>query len=161
MATQINYSLLQSGAVLQVVSQSFSSVATSTVQIPADDTIPQNTEGTEYMSLSITPRLATSILRVDAIWWGSYAVSHTHMIMAVFRDSGSDALGAVSFGHSGSYAKCFPMTVTATSGSTATTTFKVRVGGTDASTVTFNGASSARLFGGKAASSMTITEILA
>jgi hypothetical protein len=160
-STRINGRMLGSGSVIQVVSQQFSSLATGTGIIPADDTIPQISEGFEVMNLSITPKSATSILRVDAVFTGAYNVSHGNMVLAVFRDATADALGAVNFGHSASFGKTYGLTVVATSGSLNLTTFRVRTGSTDGSTVTFNGSDSARKFGGKAGSSITITEIAA
>jgi hypothetical protein len=41
-------------------------VATGTTQIPIDDTIPQNTEGDQYLSLAITPTNALSTFKVRA-----------------------------------------------------------------------------------------------
>ena len=45
---------------LQTVSYQTGAVATGTTIIPFDDTIPQITEGNEFMTLAITPRSATS-----------------------------------------------------------------------------------------------------
>jgi hypothetical protein len=44
-------------------------------------------------------------------------------------------------------------------GTTSETTFKVRAGGEEAGTTTFNGVGGARKYGGVLASSITITEI--
>lgn len=161
MATQINPILLQSGAVIQVVSQQFSSLTTGTAIIAAGDSIPQISQGFEVMSLSITPRLSTSTLIAEAVFTGAYNVSHGNMVLAIFRDSTADALGAVNFGHSASFGKTYGLRVAVVSGSTTSTTFRVRTGSTDGNTVTFNGADSARKFGGKAGSSLTIYEVTA
>jgi hypothetical protein len=56
-----------SGAVVQVVNAVTGSVSTGTTIIPADDTIPQITEGNEYMTLAVTPLSATNKLRIDVV----------------------------------------------------------------------------------------------
>ena len=58
---------LPTGSVLQVVNTMNGAVATGTTIIPQDNTIPQITEGTEFMTLAITPTSATSQLRIDVV----------------------------------------------------------------------------------------------
>ena len=48
------------GQVLQVVNYQTGALASGTTTMPTDNTIPQNTEGTEFMTLAITPRSASS-----------------------------------------------------------------------------------------------------
>src|ERR1041385_5219094 len=43
------------GLALQLASTSYNAAATGTTTVPIDDTVPQNTEGDEYMSRAITP----------------------------------------------------------------------------------------------------------
>lgn len=145
--------------VQQVVSTTVSSVATGTTTIPADDTIPQNTEGDQYMSLSITPKSATSKLIITVNWYGAINQAAS-IIVALFQDSTANALAvaAVSPPNAG-YFTSVPLQYTMTSGTTSATTFKVRAGMQSAGTTTFNGAASARYFGGAYASSIVITEI--
>ena len=56
---------LPAGMCVQIQSTQTGAVATGTTVIPLDDSIPQNTEGDEYMSLSITPSDASNILIID------------------------------------------------------------------------------------------------
>jgi hypothetical protein len=56
----------------------FSTSATTSVSIPFDATIPQKTEGTEFVTCTITPRSATNLLVFDyggdfgaQVWRGS------------------------------------------------------------------------------------------
>lgn len=145
---------------LQLVSTTTGAVATGTTTIPFDDTIPQNTEGDQYMSLSITPQSASSKLVVNVVWNGTASVT-SPITVALFRDSGADALAAVSevvINTAGPQSMQF--THVADSSSTSATTFKVRAGIRDAGTTTFNGAGAARLFGGVMSSSITIAEVL-
>ena len=149
----------RSGKVLQVVHYDTGAVATGSTIIPLDDTIPQNTEGDQYMSLAITPKSATSILRVDV----SYKISPSAVAWitgALFRDATASSIATSSLyhGHAGGGISD-QFSVKVVSGSTATTTFNVRIGPSAAATLTFNGLSGARLFGGVMSSSIRITEI--
>lgn len=153
--------MLAAGAVLQVANFQTGAMATGTTIIPLDDTIPQNTEGTEFMSLAFTPESATSKLKIDVVFHGGTSIA-ARMIMALFQDSTANALAAVQlFVDSTSGGGVLSMTHWMTAGTTSATTFKVRAGPNAAATMTFNGSIGARLFGGVAASSITITEIAA
>jgi hypothetical protein len=145
----------------QVVFTELNAVANGTTSIPYDDTIPQNTEGNQYVTLSITPKSATSKLLIEACmcFHGDAAENYT---LALFQDSGADALAAVSF-RSESTEGNAPVVIRheMTSGTTAATTFKLRAGGnTSGSSLTLNGKSGSRRYGGVAASLFTIREIL-
>lgn len=149
------------GQVLQVVNYQTGAVATGTTTIPLDDSIPQNTEGTEFMTLAITPRSATSKLVIEVVVFGTQATSTLNLASALFQDSTATAL-ATAWNYSGGVNVIAPMNFIhyMTSGTTSSTTFKVRAGATSAATFTFNGYASARYFGGSLASSITITEVV-
>ena len=155
--------LTGTGKILQVVNFQTGAVATGTTLTPNDDTIPQNTEGTEFMTLAITPTSASSKLKIDVATFicGSDTIRLT---TALFQDSTANALAAVmstpgfaNIGGSGPSGFTHYMTA----GTTSATTFKVRIGGNSSVTVTLNGQSGARRFGGVASSSITITEVAA
>lgn len=133
-------------------------VATGTTIIPNDDTIPQNTEGEEYMSLSITPTSASSILLIEV--HGQFASTATNQIaMALFQDSIADALATVSTDRGGSGTACgVDLRHRMVAGTTSPITFKIRAGGHTTGTTTFNGYAGVRDFGGTFASHMMITE---
>lgn len=152
-----------SGSTAQVVNTETGAVATGTTTIPNDDTIPQNTEGDQYMSLAITPKNAGSTLIIDVVWTGSNGGVGTGNLIAaaLFQDSTANALAAMQNGADASGSPClifFRHKMTA--GGTSATTFKVRAGANVAGTTTFNGVAGGRLLGGVMASSITITEIL-
>ena len=150
-----------SGKVAQVVNTQTGAVATGTTVIPFDNTIPQNTEGDQYMSLSITPTNASSKLKIDVVFWGTNANINHWLSVALFQDSTANALAAfANFQTVGTAANASTFTHYMTAGTTSATTFKVRAGPNTADTVTFNGQSGGRIFGGVMASSITITEIL-
>lgn len=151
---------VSSGTVLQVVNYQTGAVATGTTAIPYDDTIPQNTEGTEFMSLAITPRSATSKLLIEV--HASYAAAATvWTVVALFRDSVANALAAVDqyITFSGQHYPT-PLSHFMDSPGTSSTTFKVRIGASSGATITLNGQGGARYMGGVMASSITITEVV-
>lgn len=151
--------VLAAAAVVQVAYAETGASATTTTTIPNDDTIPQITEGAEFLTCAITPQSATNYLLVRAEIQCSPSVS-ANLIAALFRDSTASAL-AVSFaaGSGGSEVRKLTIQYRAVAGSTAATTFRLRAGMGSAGTMTVNGAAGARLFGGAANTSITVTEI--
>jgi hypothetical protein len=149
------------GKIVQVVNYKTGAVATGTALIPFDDTIPQNTEGFEVMTLSITPKSASNLLLITAI--GSFGSNVNNAAqLALFQDSTAGALAATygAWVPAGAYTTTTLMHYM-TAGTTSATTFKVRAGGVQAGTLTFNGNGGARIYGGIMASSITIIEIAA
>ena len=151
-----------SGSVIQVVNTQTGAVASGTTVMPWDDTIPQNTEGDQYMTLAITPNNSSNKLKIDIVFY--YAASITDdVVVGLFQDSTAGALAAISDGTRGgaNSNNCVSFRHFMSAGTTSSTTFKIRAGTSSAGTTTFNGASTARKLGGVAASSITITEIKA
>ncbi len=149
------------GKVLQVVNFHTGAVASGTTLIPYDDTIPQITEGVEYMTLAITPTSATSKLKIEVSAVASVNAI-TWMVIALFQDATAGALASsyhYQSASTGTIPFCFNHYMTA--GTTSATTFRIRIGSSDAGTTTFSGDSSLRRHGGTMASSITITEIKA
>jgi len=147
------------GKVLQVVSYQTGAVATGTTTMPLDDTIPQVTEGTQFLSLAITPILATSKLVITVSLQLDKNNSNTYMA-ALFKSSSASAIAGQfngAFGAGSSLPMSF--THTMTSGTTSTTTFTVRAGSDGAGTLTLNGRGGGRIFGGVSVSSIVIMEI--
>lgn len=147
-------------AVIQIVNTETGAVSTASTAIPADDTIPQITEGTQYMSLAITPTNASNILTISVVFNGAVNGSTNTMTCALFQDATSNALAAAGFKQSApnlASQVCFTHKMVA--GTTSATTFRVRGGLDNASDVlTFNGVNASRVYGGVMASSITITE---
>lgn len=146
------------GNSVQIVNTETGAVATGTTTIPLDDTKPQITEGDEYMTLAITPTNASNTLYIDVFFLFAQS-SPTTGVAALFQDSNADSIAAApefigSAGGTGIIAFRHKMTA----GTTSATTFRVRAGG-QTGTMTFNGASGGRYFGGVSASSITITEV--
>jgi len=147
--------------IVQVVNTQTGAVATGTTVMPDDDTIPQLSEGVQFMSLSVTPTSATNKLKIDVVLFLSHSSTggEATLTAALFQDSSADALAAMQ--HTDPYNRARPISFThyMTAGTTIATTFKVRAGCDVAGTSTFNGMSGGRRMGGIMASSITITEI--
>jgi hypothetical protein len=150
------------GTVLQVVNNQTGAVATGTTQIPYDDTIPQNTEGTEFFTLAITPTSATSKLIINFSTILNHTATTAVLNTCLFQDSTANALAVSSSQNvnnggfmvlSGSYYM--------TAGTTSATTFKIRCGSNSVGTTTLNGVGGGRAYGGVSNSFITITEIAA
>ncbi len=153
------YVALNGGNVVKIVNSQTGVSSTGATQLPADDTIPQNTEGDQYMSLAITPTKASNKLKIDIVWYGASDTTG-EMVLALFQDATASALAAISeYDNIADATRSMSMTHYMTAGTTSETTFKVRAGTNGAGTTTFNGQSAGRLLGGVAASSITITEL--
>lgn len=154
----VTYAKAAAGFAVQVQSTNYSAVATGTTTIPNDDTIPQITEGNEFMTQAITPKSSTNKLRIEITAQLSNT-SATDIIGALFQDSTANALAALSV---------YQVTVTGgarlhlvhymTAGTTSSTTFRFRAGGLVVGTTSFNGQNGSRRFGGITLSNITITE---
>jgi hypothetical protein len=149
------------GKVVQVVNVMDGAVATGTTILPSppDNTIPQITEGDEYMTLAITPANASNKLKIEVVVIAGSSVAGW-MGVALFQDATSDALGwNGAYDETATAFSSMPFTHYMTAGTVSSTTFRVRVGGKSAGTTTFNGQNGSRIAGGVASSSITITEI--
>jgi hypothetical protein len=148
------------GKIIQVVNTQTGVSATGTTAIPYDDTIPQKTEGDEYMTLAITPTRSTSKLRIDVVVYGAQA-ANDRLGTALFQDTTADAIAATATLVDTNWDSVSTCRHTMTSATTSETTFKVRCGSQSGGTFTFNGSGSVRKLGGVGASSITITEYVA
>lgn len=131
----------------QIVSGSYTGFAQMTANIPLDDTIPQRTEGTEVISISLTPKSTTSRIRLR--FAGSvYNSSTAGVVIALFQNSDTSALfaNANSYGssnvtnHMDFFYDHYPNT-------TSPVTYSVRIG-TSAGYIRANALSNARILGG-------------
>jgi microcystin-dependent protein len=148
------------GTVVQVQNFQTGAVNSGSTIIPNDNTIPQISEGDEYMSLAFTPKYASSVLRVDVYMMCAADVAASIISIALFKDAIADALAVTRYTSvqandrsNNSFSHFVP------AGSTDSQNFTVRAGPHNASTVTFNGTNLDAEMGGIMASSITITEI--
>src|SRR6186713_69903 len=127
----------------------YTSAAQITAFIPPDDTIPQITEGTQILSVTITPKNTTNRLRFRASAGGSADLQDDGISLAAFRNGVSNALGS-SYGvlapYAGGSTFCY-LEGEFVPGSTSALTLSIRAGGA-AGNITINGYSGVRFFGG-------------
>lgn len=143
----------------QVVQSTLTTLATGTALIPSDDTIPQNTEGDQYLSVTITPKSATSTLVIDVEAEVVHSAAASYCVGALFQDSTANALAVGQIYAYNTSQQRLKFSHQMTSGTTVATTFKVRAGGTVAGTLYINGIGGSRYFGGAMYSLIRITEI--
>lgn len=148
----------RSGMAVQCKSTSSTAVTTGTTVIPFDDTIPQNTEGDQYITQAITPTNASNILLITAVLQVSSSTAR-YMTAALFQDSTVNAIAATAgFCTVGTSPLQIVLYHTMAAGTTSSTTFKIRVGGDGAGTTTFNGTNATRNFGAITKSTMSVAE---
>ena len=147
------------GAVIQIQSTKLGTVATGTTLMVNDNTIPQNTEGDQFISLAFTPKSTTSKLRFEALMFVAHTVATANVVAAIFRDSVADAIAAGNVScPNANTGYMVAVNYDMTSPGTSAYTYKLRAGGNAAGTLTVNGWSSTQYFGGVLFSSLTITE---
>jgi hypothetical protein len=147
--------------IIQVVNTTSGAVATGTTTMALDNTIPQNGEGNEVLTLAITPTSSSNYLIIESVINGAVSADK-RVIMALFQDSTAGALSAAhDMLRTTNYATQVSIQHYMAAGTTSETTFKIRAGGSGAGTFTFNGAVGGRYFGGVGNAFLTITEISA
>lgn len=145
--------------IVQIVNQMISATASGATPFVFDDTIPQNTEGDQYISQAFTPTSATNVLIIDVVMTYSISVSRPGGV-ALFKNTDAGAIAAIGQGTiAADNLATAILRHYMTAGTTSEITFKVRAGLAVGGTMYFNGATSGRYFGGVAASSITITEV--
>lgn len=149
------------GDEIQRVQSTDSAVATGTTTTPQDDTIPQNTEGTQFMSQAITPQAACNLLDVESEAQLYTSAAGSIMTVALHQDSTANALFARAAGVSGATPDApLAFSYQMRADTVSATTFKVRVGPHSAATVSFNGHAGTRNYGGVCYSFLRIREIM-
>ncbi|WP_028742282.1 hypothetical protein [Rhizobium leguminosarum] len=136
----------------------YSTNADLNATIPLDDTIPQSTEGTQILSLTVTPKRTTDKLLCMFLGQGTVTPAGA-LIAAMFKGAGN-ALDAVpvtvpTAGNS------VPAALAArfVPGSTDPVTVSVRVGA-GSGVARMNGNASGRLLGGAAVCTLIVKEIM-
>lgn len=152
---------MPSGSVVNSVTATYSANADLTTPIPADDTIPQNTEGTEIVTASLAPGSTSNKIRVRFSAYGSTSTGPNNLIAALFIDSGASAVRTMQARvASANDTVALVLEYEYTPASTSSITYRIRVGGS-ANTARLNGNTSGRTFGGSAGAVLTVEEIKA
>jgi hypothetical protein len=137
-ASGIKWAAASSGKLAQAVTASSVTSGSTTANIPFDDTIPQNTEGLEILTLAITPTNASSTLQITA----TVTVSGGGLVSvagALFVDSTANAIAANlnTVGGNG-YFSFLTVAASISAGSTSARTYKFRIGNSTSGTVYYN-----------------------
>jgi len=133
-------------------------VATGTTTTPDDDTIPQITEGNEFMTVTLTANNAINLVAVAAQAFSDHSAGGT-ICLALHVDAVANALAATRR-DAGTEADGDHLTWVGRAGTVNLQTFRARIGSGSAGTVTFNGTASARKYGGVMNSYLHATEIM-
>ena len=150
----------EGGRVLQYKSAEYTTRTSVNIAIPFDDTVPQNTEGTEIITLAITPTSTSNKLVIEFFmpFWDADSVRIG--TVALFQDSTADALAVGAAANAATnYAIQLGMIHIMDAGTTSQTTFKIRVG-PNAGTMYLNKRGDADYFGSTTLhTTLQITEI--
>jgi hypothetical protein len=149
------------GQTVQVQRNATGAMATGTTIIPADDTIPQITEGDQYLSQAITPSSAANALDIRTHMNLSNGTGGVWGTMALFQDATANALTCSSWRldtATAQYGGELAHMILAST--TSATTLRVRMGADTASTSTINGQSGARKFGSVYNSYLSVIEVM-
>jgi len=152
------------GGIIQIVNTNYTTFFSTTSTVPLDDTIPQNTEGAEVTTLSITPRSANNKILVRVIMQVTNDNSSYINAISLYRDSVANALAS---SWSRTVANNNPVSAMVieyldSPSTTSAITYKVRAGtngGTGGQTLQINGGSGVRYLGGALSSGITLMEV--
>tara|TARA_R110002020_G_scaffold473622_1_gene703180 strand:+ start:375 stop:908 length:534 start_codon:yes stop_codon:yes gene_type:complete len=151
------------GKVVQVVNTISASMSTGTTALPADTSIPQITEGDEYLTRAITPTNSSNLLYivVNAMLSNN---SEENIVMALFntdKHSTNAQATAPSYEASNTSPNMLTLAYYVAAGTTSATTWRMRAGGHGGGTTTFNGSNGTASYSTAGLSTMTIWEISA
>lgn len=148
------------GSVVDSVYARYTTKVALSAVIPADATIPQNNEGTEILSASITPKAIGNKFRIRFRGWGSVDTAPNNLAYAIFVNGNSNALdaGLTTFGTAG-YTAFINGEAEFTSTSLSALTFSVRVGPTVGPNAYLNGNNVNTHFSTAGGSTLVVEEI--
>jgi len=150
------------GEVIQSKRTSTGQLASGTTTVPLDDTIPQITEGVEFMTVAISPKGAPNLINATAKGYYAHTADNAFVAQSIFRDSIANSLATSSafMPFNGSSSEALT-DVTVLAASTSSTTFRVRTGAQTAGDIQINGSNGSRRYGGVLNSFIEVEEIMA
>jgi hypothetical protein len=150
------------GRVIARAYAEYTTNAALTTAIPIDNTVPQNTEGTQIISVSFTPKTVTNRIRLR--FQGEFGANATpcSVVAAVFSSASAGALRSVLItSPTADYATPIALEYEYVPGVTTALTFSVRVGPTTGFTMRMNGTTAGGFMGGTMGATLVIEEIAA
>lgn len=153
-------SLSPVGSVVGSGSATYATNAAITAVIPVDDTPPLIGEGTEILTLNITPKTTTNKLRCRFSGFAASSAASVNIAASMFVGSTCiDAIYATQATANGG--TVVAMEAEFSPASISAQTVSVRSGPGSAGTIRWNGTSAGRLFGGAANATLIVEEIKA
>ena len=147
------------GSVVQTQSGTYTLNTDITTVIPFDNTIPQIGEGTQLISVAITPRYADSLIECIISGFGRTNGPNA-IVLPVFFDSITDAFHTHAvFSDSTVTSNCSFTAVLHAPLTAAAHTYSLRAGPATAGTLRMNGTTTGMLFGGVARVQLVVKEI--
>lgn len=159
---------MPAGSVVDSAVASYSANANLSTQIPRDDTIPQVSEGTQILSLTITPKSSTNKLRCR--FRGQVSKSSAGNVTSAIFASGTGISGTPADARAADFVTIDTADYGRQTGAefefvpatTNTVTISVRVGpDSTGGNVRLNGTTVTRIFGGVGAATLVVEEIKA
>jgi hypothetical protein len=164
MTTKVTHGVtsFNTGQVIQSTYSEYTTNASLTTALPVDDTIPQITEGTEIVTASITPKYATSFIRVRFQGQATLNGPDEHMAVALFMDAVSNAIAAdASTVDKAGYGHTLTIEYREAASSVTARTYRIRAGSHSGTAMRFNGNNAARFFGGTSRATLVVEEVAA
>ncbi len=148
--------------IVQVVTVQSSAVATGTTLIPYDATIPQDTEGDQYLSSgAFTPTNAASTLEIEVQLFVTNSNGIGIQALALFVAGTANALKTAGMPiNTANLSGSLSLFYSVSAGSTTARTYNARSGNNNAGTTNVNGAAGATIYGSTLSSYIKVTEIL-
>ena len=148
------------GAIIQTVAATPYAANATLGTLPSDDTIPQITEGTQILTLNITPRFSTSQIRLIFHGFGGVDTAAGALTAALFRVGVANALNTTStvIGAINHRAQLSLDWMDAPATTTAQT-YTIRAGANAGIVARMNGSAAGRVYGGAAACTLLAQEI--
>lgn len=128
-----------------------------TAVIPADDTVPQITEGTQLLQVSITPKSASNRIRIR--FHAPVFLNNGAVAAALFRNGTTNAIATGAINVFGNISSLY-LEYEDTPGSTDEQTYSIRIG-PSGGTMYVNGTSLGRFYGGTLRAMLVAEEIKA
>lgn len=152
---------MPTGSIVQSVYAEYTAQSVMSVAIPVDNTIPQNTEGTQILSATITPKSTSNKIRVR--FMGQYGVAGAAQPVsaALFKDSAANAICAtyVVAENTAQWSDQIVLSHEDSPASVSAITYKLRVGCASGNMwINADGAGSP-VFGGTSRATLVVEEI--
>jgi len=151
------------GTIVNSVYAEAPTASTTVAMAGAFNTVPQQTDGSQFLVATLTPQKATNKLRIRLTGAGSSALANTHFWVALFKDAAGPSIGATPVSSVASDTIIpFSLETEVAAGSTSAVTIKARLGNFQGnSQVVFLGGTNiaGAFFGGSTKQTLVVEEI--